>query len=107
MREAVGDAMGVLACAAATAAPNLAGGEAATNPLLRAALDALGDQKQEVQAAAAHAFAQARLMQCNFSVDTHACALTSGRVHKDSSSRPAVHAPLPVLCRVAACQRHS
>lgn len=77
MREAVGDAMGVLACAAATAAPSLAGGEAATNPLLRAALDALGDQKREVQAAAAHAFAQARPMQCTFAPCTHACAHTS------------------------------
>ena len=65
MREAVGDAMGVLACAAAAAAPNLAGGEAATNPLLRATLDALADQKREVQAAAAHAFAQARLTHDN------------------------------------------
>jgi len=60
VREAVGRAMGVLASALAAAAPDLAGGDAATNPLLRVAVDALADQKHEVQAAAAHAFAQAR-----------------------------------------------
>ena len=60
VREAVGRAMGVLASALAAAAPDLAGGDAATNPLLRVAVDALADQKHEVQSAAAHAFAQAR-----------------------------------------------
>jgi len=60
VREAIGDAMGVLAGAAAAAAPCLAAGDPDVNPLLRVAVEALADQKREVQAAAAHAFAQAR-----------------------------------------------
>jgi len=60
VREAIGDAMGVLAGAAAAAAPCLAAGDPAVNPLLRVAVEALADQKREVQAAAAHAFTQAR-----------------------------------------------
>ncbi len=62
MREAIGDAMGALAGAAAAAAPCLAAGDPAVNPLLRVAVEALADQKREVQAAAAHAFAQARAL---------------------------------------------
>ena len=65
VREAVGRAMGVLARALEAAAPDLAGGDAAANPLLRVAVDALADQKAEVQSAAAHAFAQARTRAMN------------------------------------------